>query len=401
MKKSYFITKAVIVFLFCLSNVAYSQTDNKRTKALIKHVCYLADDKLEGRRAGSNGEKLAADFIAKQFKRNRLSSFDGLDKFFQPFEINDGLTIQPGTFFKSGSSVFELYEDFIPLPYSKTGNGVFSLAKTVFYNTNDLITENEGNPHFDYNESLYQKIKSIHSENSDCVILIFNSKDTVLSEKFDAGNITVEAEVKYNKIIQMKLTGDYFSLKKMLDFENAFKGVDFTRQSFLNVTKSVKVREYIYKLNTTSRSGVFLLEFIYKCDTIYCHIRGDTMKKLFLLLIFVALSFALIACGDVVDDPDTGSGNYLVLPDLNGKTDEEIIKIFDDYGQEFTLSEFDQESEIYQNEFIMYVNFDTGDIVNKSDEVEILVYPDFTGVRTFIYLPDLDGLDQEQITAYF
>ena len=47
MKKSYFITKAVIVFLFCLSNVAYSQTDNKRTKALIKHVCYLADDKLE------------------------------------------------------------------------------------------------------------------------------------------------------------------------------------------------------------------------------------------------------------------------------------------------------------------------------------------------------------------
>ena len=35
-----------------------------------------------------------------------------------------------------------------------------------------------------------------------------------------------------------------------------------------------------------------------------------------------------------------------------GKTDEEIIKIFDDYGQEFTLSEFDQESEIYQNEFI-------------------------------------------------
>jgi len=125
------------------------------------------------------------------------------------------------------------------------------------------------------------------------------------------------------------------------------------------------------------------------------------MKKLFLLLIFVALSFALIACGDVVDDPDTGSGNYLVLPDLNGKTDEEIIKIFDDYGQEFTLSEFDQESEIYQNEFIMYVNFDTGDIVNKSDEVEILVYPDFTGIRTFIYLPDLKGLDQDQIIDYF
>ena len=125
------------------------------------------------------------------------------------------------------------------------------------------------------------------------------------------------------------------------------------------------------------------------------------MKKLFLLLIFVALSFALIACGDVVDDPDTGSGDYLVLPDLNGKTDEEIIKIFDDYGQEFTLSEFDQESEIYQNEFIMYVNFDTGDIVNKSDEVEILVYPDFTGIRTFIYLPDLKGLDQDQIIDYF
>ena len=49
----------------------------------------------------------------------------------------------------------------------------------------------------------------------------------------------------------------------------------------------------------------------------------------------------------------------------------------------------------------MYVNFDTGDIVNKSDEVEILVYPDFTGIRTFIYLPDLKGLDQDQIIDYF
>ncbi len=68
--------------------------------------------------------------------------------------------------------------------------------------------------------------------------------------KFAAGNITVDVEIKKNKVKNMSITGDYFSLKKIQDLENAFSGVDFDRKSFLKVTKIYKIREYIYKLKT-------------------------------------------------------------------------------------------------------------------------------------------------------
>ena len=36
------------------------------------HISYLASDKLEGRRSGSNGANLAAEYIARQFARYGL-----------------------------------------------------------------------------------------------------------------------------------------------------------------------------------------------------------------------------------------------------------------------------------------------------------------------------------------
>src|SRR4249919_743115 len=50
---------------------------NFKTKDIKKHVKYLASDKLEGRGTGSNGEKLAADYISKNFSRLGLTSFGG------------------------------------------------------------------------------------------------------------------------------------------------------------------------------------------------------------------------------------------------------------------------------------------------------------------------------------
>ncbi len=78
--------------------------------------------------------------------------------------------------------------------------------------------------------------------------------------KFPAGNITVDVEIKNNKVNNLIITGDYFSLKKIQDFENAFIGADFNRQSFLSITKSYKVREYFYKLKTREYLELFFGE---------------------------------------------------------------------------------------------------------------------------------------------
>ena len=46
------------------------------------HIEYLSNDQLEGRRAGSNGEKLAMQYIADQFKKIGLSAKGSQDYFY-------------------------------------------------------------------------------------------------------------------------------------------------------------------------------------------------------------------------------------------------------------------------------------------------------------------------------
>jgi Zn-dependent M28 family amino/carboxypeptidase len=54
-----------------------------------KHVVFLSSDKLEGRRTGTNGEKLAYSYISKQFKKAGLSPAGQNGTFIQPFLVNE------------------------------------------------------------------------------------------------------------------------------------------------------------------------------------------------------------------------------------------------------------------------------------------------------------------------
>src|SRR5687767_2940014 len=58
-----------------------------RTRA---HVQTLASEKLEGRMAGSAGERLAAEYIARELTRLGAKPLPGLKDFFQPFVFTAG-----------------------------------------------------------------------------------------------------------------------------------------------------------------------------------------------------------------------------------------------------------------------------------------------------------------------
>ena len=75
--------------------------------------------------------------------------------------------------------------------------------------------------------------------------------------KFDAGNFVFRVIVKQNKVQDLKITGDYFSLKKISDFENAFIDAEFSYDGFRKVLKEHKVNEYIYKLKRMEFLEVF------------------------------------------------------------------------------------------------------------------------------------------------
>src|SRR5258708_25901174 len=56
-----------------------AQTLTPSVENLREHITYLASDKLEGRRTGSAGANLAAEYIARQFSRYGLRRSNGVD----------------------------------------------------------------------------------------------------------------------------------------------------------------------------------------------------------------------------------------------------------------------------------------------------------------------------------
>jgi hypothetical protein len=75
-----------LVFSFT-TKIAAQEISTDRLK---KDITYLASDKLKGRGTGSKGEKLAAKYIAAEFKKNGLAP-KGTDGFFYPFSFTHKL----------------------------------------------------------------------------------------------------------------------------------------------------------------------------------------------------------------------------------------------------------------------------------------------------------------------
>ena len=75
--------------------------------------------------------------------------------------------------------------------------------------------------------------------------------EIVNKKKFDAGNISVSVQLKNNKVKDIKINGDYFSLKKIENFENAFINCEYDYHSFMKIIKGLRVKEFIYKFKTS------------------------------------------------------------------------------------------------------------------------------------------------------
>ena len=72
-----------IIFIIFLAAII-SCKDANQTSSIKKDVAFLADDKLEGRKTGTEGEKKAAEYIAKRFKKMGLEP-KGTNGFYQEF----------------------------------------------------------------------------------------------------------------------------------------------------------------------------------------------------------------------------------------------------------------------------------------------------------------------------
>ena len=188
--------RILITALFFISLLSYSQKLKKADKLLLntiqQHVYFLADDKLEGRRTGTNGEKLASEYIINQFKTAGLQPKGNNSTFIQEFEVNDGRAINPSTHFLVNGAELKLEAEYFPLVYSANASIEAAITPALqennspwFLDLKEMMDENKNNPHFDLAEAIHEKAITVSKQGA-TALCIFNSSST------DDG-------IKYNK----------------------------------------------------------------------------------------------------------------------------------------------------------------------------------------------------------
>ena len=178
---------AILLLIFIFTLPCLSQKLKKADKIsrdnLEAHVRYLADDRLEGRRAGSPGEKLAMEYISDKFKSAGLLP-KGNDGYYQEFEINEGLQINNGTTFSINDVTLEAGKDYFPFPYSARKSIEASPAIAIqeadmpwFVDLEDILDENKQNPHFDLNDYIKKNAQKAYDRAATAVVIYNTSAD--------------------------------------------------------------------------------------------------------------------------------------------------------------------------------------------------------------------------------
>jgi len=182
-----------ILFSF-ISFTGHAQKLKKADKAVVAslqaHVGYLASDALEGRRAGSEGEKKAAAYITDQFVKAGIQS-KGTDGFLQAFEINDGRFVHPSSHFILNGSDLVLNKDYFPLTYcpDKSLEATSALALQEpgapwFFDLKETLEKNKHNPHFDLDETIRTRAADVAKKGCAALIL-YNTSSIKDGLKFE------------------------------------------------------------------------------------------------------------------------------------------------------------------------------------------------------------------------
>ncbi len=181
--------------LFFCFQFAGAQKLKKGDKIILsgleKHINYLADDKLEGRRTGTNGEKLAYEYIINEFERGGLEAKGENNSFLQPFEINDGKEVKPASHLIINGNDLKINQEYFPFSFSpdKSLEATASIAlqessNPWFYDIKELLDSNKSNPHFDLTEEIKTKAREAAKKGANA-FFIFNTGGSNDELKFE------------------------------------------------------------------------------------------------------------------------------------------------------------------------------------------------------------------------
>lgn len=202
-------------------------TDNLVISNLQSHIGFLADDKLEGRRTGSNGEKLAYEYISNQFTAMGLIAKGDAGTYIQSFDVNEGRQINKTSTLTINGFILVAEKDYFPFSFS--ANGSLEAAVTIalpesgmpwFLDIRDMIEENKNNPHFDLSDAI--RTKSVEAGNKGASgLIVYNSSTTADELKFEP-----RAKVETVKIPVVYITNSM--KKRFLKDESSVANIKLT-----------------------------------------------------------------------------------------------------------------------------------------------------------------------------
>ena len=177
--------KYFFIFLILFSTQVPAQRLKKADKKVIENlkteITYLASDKLQGRKTGTQGEKLAYEYIAGQFQKIGLIPKGDNNSYIQSFEINEGKEILPDTHLIINDTSLKTGEDYFPLVFSGNGKAGGDVSPAFrekgmpwFWDIKETLAENTNNPHFDISEAIRDKGLDIEKKGASALI-IYNS----------------------------------------------------------------------------------------------------------------------------------------------------------------------------------------------------------------------------------
>lgn len=203
--------KRLLLLFFFLPSVLFAQNSKKQRKAKLKTqkqdkiildnlkntVTYLSDDKLEGRRTGTPGEKLAYGYLEQAFQNAGFLPKGDAGTYLQKFEVKEGKQVLPSNKFSVNGEELKLNEDYFPFVFSdnKSVNSFASPAISEkdapwFLDIYPLIKDNEGNPHFDLYDGIRNKVMDFTKKGANAVI-VYNSNKSAEDLAFD-GKLKVQ-----------------------------------------------------------------------------------------------------------------------------------------------------------------------------------------------------------------
>jgi hypothetical protein len=198
-------TLSLVFGFFFILPAASPQKLKKSDKILLENlhqeIQYLSNDKLEGRRTGTQGEKLAGDFIISAFQKAGLQPMGDHGGWIQTFEINEGRQIDSSTFFRVNGKNLVMDRDYFPLVWSglQPAEGAPAIAlqeKGVpwFIDLKEMIESSQGNPHFDLTGAMQDKVKDCVKKGATAVVF-YNSSRYPDNISFEPKDRTATAEV--------------------------------------------------------------------------------------------------------------------------------------------------------------------------------------------------------------